>query len=60
MIPSLSSLVPLDRRGPKLLLGQPYLPLSSVLFSSSMSGEAGNGMGTLPFEAWAAFAHMRE
>ena len=56
----LSSIVLLDHRGSKLLLGQPYLPLSSVLLRASVSEEASSRMGTLPLEAWAAFAHMEK
>ena len=60
MIPSLSYLVLLDRRGPGLLLGQLYLRQSFVLLHLSESGEAGSCMETLPFEAWVMLMHMGE
>ena len=58
MILSLSSLVPLDRQGTKLLLGQSYLPLSSIPLRSLVREGVHSRIGNFPFEAWAAFIHM--
>ena len=47
MIPSLTSLVLLDRRDPKLLLVQPYFALSLAPLRLPMSGEERSYTGTL-------------
>ena len=47
MIPSLTSLILLDRRDPKLLLVQPYFALNFIPFRLPVSGEAHSHTGTL-------------
>ena len=47
MILSSTSLIPSDRRDPKLLLVQPYFTLNSVPFRLPVSEEAHSHTGTL-------------
>ena len=51
MIPSLTSLVLLDRRDPKLLLVQPYFALNSAPLRLPVLGEVHSHMGTLRLAA---------